>query len=68
MPSGRIRKVLMALQRHVPDCLQGLPEAGISVGADAPPKDSSPERLLDPLRFYPIGANGRLRPPGEGNR
>ena len=49
MPSGRIKKVVLALQRHQSStCLESAPE---------------PQAPEDPLRFYPLGANGRLRPP-----
>lgn len=52
MPSGRIKKVVLALQRHQSStCLESAPE------------HQGPE---DPLRFYPLAANGRLRPP-SGN-
>ncbi|MCP9802568.1 hypothetical protein KBY75_03190 [Cyanobium sp. T1G-Tous] len=49
MPSGRIKKVVLALQRHQSStCVESAPE---------------PQGPEDPLRFYPLGANGRLRPP-----
>lgn len=49
MPPGRIKKVVLALQRYQSStCLETAAES------------QGPE---DPLRFYPLGANGRLRPP-----
>lgn len=53
LPPGRVHKVLAALQRHLAS--PGAPTAA-TIGNEA--------TSVDPLRFYPIGANGRLRPPG----
>ncbi|MEB3201676.1 MAG: hypothetical protein VKK05_02540 [Synechococcus sp.] len=44
---------MAALQRHLAS--PGAPTAA-TIGNEA--------TSVDPLRFYPIGANGRLRPPG----
>lgn len=55
IPEGRVRKVIQAAQhyQHAPGL--SAPHANASTGeSDAP---------ADPLRFYPLGANGRLRPP-----
>lgn len=48
MPVGRVRRVALALER------QRLRAASAAPGSAA--QD-------DPLRWYPLGANGRLRPP-----
>jgi hypothetical protein len=51
MPVGRVRRVALALER------QRLRVAGTG---DPAAGAAQPE---DPLRWYPLGANGRLRPP-----
>jgi hypothetical protein len=48
MPVGRVRRVALALERQR-QRLAGAPQG--SAAHD------------DPLRWYPLGANGRLRPP-----
>jgi len=79
IPEGRVRKVILAAQRHQHD-------PGLGAGAQTstaaspdpiqprsnpcdPPHSQSgatvPGGLSDPLRFHPLGANGRLRPPGS---
>ena len=50
IPPGRVKKVLLAAQRH-----QG-------AGTPRPPA-AAPPVSQDPLRFYPLGANGRIHPP-----
>ena len=51
MPVGRVRRVLLALER----------QRQLAAGAsDTAAGAAQPE---DPLRWYPLGANGRLRPP-----
>lgn len=57
MPVGRVRKVVLAVLRHQ----QGQAVAGAEPGGEgglAAGIDPG-----DPLRWYPLGANGRLRPP-----
>jgi hypothetical protein len=53
MPEGRVRKVLVALRRH---CEGRGAEAGVSPEPGA-------TGSVDPLLWYPLGANGRQRPP-----
>jgi hypothetical protein len=50
IPPGRVKKVLVAAQR--------LQRVGPPVSPAAVPPVSQ-----DPLRFYPLGANGRIHPP-----
>jgi hypothetical protein len=52
IPAGRVKKVLVAAQRH----------QHLQAGASTPPQAAAPAPS-DPLRFYPLGANGRLHPP-----
>lgn len=57
MPAGRVRKVVMAILR----LQQGiLPPAAATPDAEAAEPD--PEGLNERLRWYPLGANGRLKP------
>jgi hypothetical protein len=49
VPAGRVRKVLLAAQRLG----QAGGQAPAVEGSTAPPH---------PLRFYPLGANGRIQP------
>ncbi|MCU0528191.1 MAG: hypothetical protein MUD04_01600 [Cyanobium sp. Prado107] len=57
MPAGRVRKVVMAILRRQ----QGIvpPAAETTDGEAAEPGS---EGLNERLRWYPLGANGRLRP------
>jgi len=50
IPPGRVRKVLLAAQRY-------------QQTGQADPPATTPALPTDPLRFYPLGANGRLHPP-----
>jgi hypothetical protein len=55
IPLGRVKKVLL--------CAQRLQRASPSA-PDSPALSASPPALqADPLRFYPLGANGRTYPP-----
>lgn len=56
MPPGRVRRLLLSAERWKA-ALEQNPDAVHSAGASA---DSSGGH--DPLRWYPVGANGRLRP------
>jgi hypothetical protein len=55
IPEGRVRKVIQAAKHHQHAPGLSAPLARASTGA--------PDAPADPLRFYPLGANGRLRPP-----
>jgi hypothetical protein len=55
IPMGRVKKVLLSAQRHQ--------QAGTSVSTPSASLDSHPAVQPDPLRFYPLGANGRTYPP-----
>ncbi len=58
MPVGRVRRVVLALQRQRQRSMAGIAAASAAApGLEAAAPD-------DPLRWYPLGANGRLRPPG----
>ncbi|MFU8884745.1 MAG: hypothetical protein ACNA8O_04725 [Cyanobacteriota bacterium] len=54
VPVGRVKKVLLSAQRQQGACT-----------ATSPPP-SAPHG--DPLRHYPLGANGRTYPPDGGGR
>lgn len=56
IPEGRVRKVIQAVQRHQQ---AGRP----STSPPATQPGDAPDSPVDRLRFYPLGANGRLRPP-----
>ncbi|MBM5825864.1 MAG: hypothetical protein FJ054_11020 [Cyanobacteria bacterium M_surface_10_m2_119] len=60
IPEGRVRKVLLSAQR-----LQraGGWNAAATPAPDPGPASATPGSHADRLRFYPLGANGRLRPP-----
>lgn len=61
IPLGRVRRILISAERLKP-LMKTLTTTPASLGeADAPRTDSPCSD--DPLRWYPIGANGRLRPP-----
>lgn len=55
IPQGRVNKVVLALQCH------------LASGPSQKTSGQIPGQILaeqeNPLRFYPIGANGSLRPP-----
>jgi hypothetical protein len=55
IPMGRVKKVLLTAQRHQQPGTPG-PTLPVSL-------DSQPAAQSDPLRFYPLGANGRIHPP-----
>ncbi|MCP9928025.1 hypothetical protein [Cyanobium sp. CH-040] len=57
MPAGRVRKVVMAILRLQQGILP--PAAAMS---DAEAAEPDPAGLNGRLRWYPLGANGRLRP------
>ncbi|MFO8238369.1 MAG: hypothetical protein R6U00_09015 [Prochlorococcaceae cyanobacterium] len=61
MPVGRVRRVALALEH------QRLRAARGDHGSDSPAAQAStpPDAAEsdDHLRWYPLGANGRLRPP-----
>lgn len=57
IPQGRVNKVVLALQRHLTS--GSAPQTSGQILAQ-PEQKQEPE---NPLRFYPIGANGSLRPP-----
>lgn len=58
MPAGRVRKVVMAILRRQQGILPPAAAAPDGEGAEQGPTGEH-ERL----RWYPLGANGRLRPP-----
>lgn len=59
IPQGRVRKVLQVAQRHQrAGGVTPAPPPTPDPGAAAPPGSRA-----DRLRYYPLGANGRLRPP-----
>jgi hypothetical protein len=55
IPMGRVKKVLLSAQRHQ--------QAGTPASAPSASLASQPAVQADPLRFYPLGANGRTYPP-----
>jgi hypothetical protein len=55
LPMGRVKKVLLTAQRHQ--------QAGTPAPTPPVSLDSQPATQADPLRFYPLGANGRIHPP-----
>jgi hypothetical protein len=55
IPTGRVKKVLLSAQRQQ---LAGNPSA----------TPASPVAHADPLRFHPLGANGRTYPPIQQSR
>jgi hypothetical protein len=55
IPTGRVKKVLLSAQRQQ--------QAG---NPSAPPASLAPQ--ADPLRFHPLGANGRIHPPIQQSR
>ncbi|MEB3320584.1 MAG: hypothetical protein VKI63_06565 [Cyanobium sp.] len=57
IPAGRVRKVLLSARRHASslEAAPPLPQRAAQPAADAPRDDR--------LRWYPLGANGGLRPP-----
>lgn len=57
MPPGRVRRILLSAEQ-----LKSLMEQG-SVANAAPAAAANTRKTNDPLRWYPVGANGRLRPP-----
>lgn len=61
MPAGRVRRVALALERQRQLAGSGATGSDQPVApASSPPAAAEPD---DPLRWYPLGANGRLRPP-----
>ena len=65
IPQGRVNKVVLALQRHLASGTSPQTSGQIPGQILAEPKQGKePEKEQEnPLRFYPIGANGSLRPP-----
>lgn len=72
VPAGRARKILLSAERLRPSLQPGAIQAATAQGdamASGPHRQASaasPGAAAasdDPLRWYPIGANGRLRPP-----
>jgi hypothetical protein len=61
IPEGRVRKVLQLAQRlHREGRMNSAPPAAADPGLESPSASGS---AADRLRYYPLGANGRLRPP-----
>ncbi len=72
VPAGRVRKILLSAERLRQSLQPGAIHAATAQGdamASGPHRQASaasPDAAAatdDPLRWYPIGANGRLRPP-----
>ena len=73
IPAGRVRKILLSAERLRPSLQPGAVQAAtaqgdaMASGANGQASATSPGAAAtasdDPLRWYPIGANGRLRPP-----
>lgn len=59
IPTGRVKKVLLSAQRQ-----QGA--VNPSDNPSAWPAPQAPQ--ADPLRFHPLGANGRIHPPIQQSR
>ena len=57
IPPGRVRRILLRAEQ-----LKSLMEQG-SVASAAPAAPTNTRETNDPLPWYPVGANGRLRPP-----
>lgn len=57
IPPGRVRRILLSAEQ-----LKSLMEQG-SVANAAPAGSAKNMKTNDPLLWYPVGANGRLRPP-----
>lgn len=55
IPTGRVKKVLLSAQRQQ-----------LAVNPSAWPAPQIPQ--ADPLRFHPLGANGRIHPPIQQSR
>lgn len=69
IPQGRVNKVVLALQRHLasgtsPKTSGQIPGQILAEPEQKQEPEKKPEKEQEnPLRFYPIGANGSLRPP-----
>lgn len=63
IPEGRVRKVIQAAQQHQQD--PGLGTASSSGQPPRRPDATVPDSPAGRLRFYPLGANGRLGHPAS---
>ena len=65
IPQGRVNKVVLALQRHLASGTSPQTSGQIpgQILAEPEQKQEPEKEQENPLRFYPIGANGSLRPP-----
>ena len=65
IPQGRVNKVVLALQRHLASGTSPQTSGQIpgQILAEPEQKQELEKEQENPLRFYPIGANGSLRPP-----
>ena len=61
IPQGRVNKVVLALQRHLASGTS--PQTSGQIPGQILAEPEQKQELENPLRFYPIGANGSLRPP-----
>ena len=61
IPQGRVNKVVLALQRHLAS--GGAPQTSGQIPGQILAEPEQKQEPENPLRFYPIGANGSLRPP-----
>ncbi|TVS02133.1 MAG: hypothetical protein EA413_13250 [Cyanobium sp. PLM2.Bin73] len=61
MPVGRVRRVALALERQRLRAASAAPGSDPLAAPAGAPQGSAAQD--DPLRWYPLGANGRLRPP-----
>ena len=65
IPQGRVNKVVLALQRRLASGPSQKTSGQIpgQILAEPEQKQEQEQEQENPLRFYPIGANGSLRPP-----
>lgn len=62
LPLGRVRKVIVAAQQHLQHSPKHSPRHP-QPGSQAPHSATGAQVSTDPLRFYPLGENGRVFPP-----